>query len=82
MGRIGTGTGIAIGRLVQTTLKMMGSKAEVVVEQSRMRPDQSQVMELVCDASQAKTVTGWAPSVSLESGLRETIDWVPKNQQR
>lgn len=79
---IGTGTGIAIGRLVQTILKMMESKAEVVVEQSRMRPDQSEVMELVCDASQAKAATGWATGVSLESGLRETIDWIRKNQQR
>ena len=79
---IGTGTGIAIGQLVQTILKMLGSKAEVVVEQSRKRPDRSEVMELVCDASRAKAVTGWTAGVSLDAGLRETIAWMRENQQR
>lgn len=79
---IGTGTGIAIGQLVQTILKMLESKAEVVVEQSRRRPDRSEVMELVCDASRAKAVTGWTAGVSLDAGLRETIAWMRENQQR
>ena len=79
---IGTGTGIAIGQLVQTILKMLGSKAEVVVEQSRQRPERSEVMELVCDASRAKAVTGWTAGVSLDAGLRETIAWMRENQQR
>ena len=79
---IGTGTGIAIGQLVQTILKMLGSKAEVVVEQSRRRPERSEVMELVCDASRAKAVTGWTAGVSLDAGLRETIAWMRENQQR
>ena len=79
---IGTGTGIAIGQLVQTILKMLGSKAEVVVEQSRRRPERSEVMELVCDASRAKAVAGWTAGVSLDAGLRETIAWMRENQQR
>lgn len=79
---IGNGTGIAIGQLVQTILKMLGSKAEVVVEQSRRRPERSEVMELVCDASRAKAVTGWTAGVSLDAGLRETIAWMRENQQR
>jgi dTDP-glucose 4,6-dehydratase len=79
---IGTGTGISMGRLVRIVLKMMDSKAEVVVERSRMRPEESEVMELVCDASQAKTVTGWTARVSLETGLSQTIAWMRENRQR
>lgn len=79
---IGTGTGISIRRLVQTILKMTGSKAQVVVDQSRIRPEQSEVMELICDASQAKRIIGWTASLSLEEGLQETIAWMRENRQR
>ena len=65
---IGTGTGIAIGWLVQTILKMMGSKAGVVVEQSRMRPEQSEVMELVCVRGRRRRSPGGPPAFPWNPG--------------
>ncbi len=79
---IGTGIGVTIGKLARTILGIMDSNAEVIVEQERVRPGSSEVMELVCDASQAKSLIGWTAGYSLEEGLRETIAWLRENQRR
>jgi len=79
---IGTGVGLSINNLIQTILRLLESRAEVVAEQSRIRPERSEVMELVCDANQAKSVTGWSPMHSFEKGLQETIHWIKSNKER
>ena len=38
-------------------------------------PRESEVERLLCDNSLMKALTGWAPMVSLEEGLRRTIEW-------
>lgn len=79
---VGAGLGITIKDLVGTILEIMQSTAEVVVEPCRLRPEQSEVMKLICDASVAQSVTGWTTKYSLENGLRETIAWMNENIKR
>ncbi len=33
-------------------------------------------MKLIADASQAAELAGWAPAVSLEEGLRRTVEFI------
>jgi len=40
-----------------------------------MRPDKSEVFELVCDARRARQVLGWRPRVSFDDGLRQSLDF-------
>lgn len=42
------------------------------------RPDQ--VMHLQADISRLKQATGWAPQVSLDEGLRRTVEWFKENR--
>jgi len=72
---MGSGREISIGDLAQKILSMMGHQAKVLKDDQRIRPEKSEVERLVCDNSKARKLVGWEPHVSLEEGLRRTIDW-------
>ncbi len=71
----GPGTDVAIGRLAEEITELMGVQADIVEDAQRMRPKESEVMRLVCDATRLRERTGWAPRFTRATGLRETIDW-------
>ena len=76
---IGTGSGVTIGELLQKILRIIGKENMPVVEDAnRVRPDKSEVMELICDNSKAQQLLGWSPKYSLDEGLVETIEWMRK----
>ena len=71
----GPGDDIAIGKLAEDIVKMMGAQADIVEDAQRLRPKESEVMRLVCDATKLRGRTGWRPRLTREEGLRRTIDW-------
>ena len=71
----GTGREISIGDLLAMIGSIMDRSARAVVEAQRVRPDDSEVMRLVCDASALRAATGWEPRHSLEDVLRQTVAW-------
>lgn len=76
----GTGTGITIGELARLILTITGSKAEIVREDARVRPELSEVFELVCDATRLRELTGWRPTVDLQTGIEHTIAWMQSRE--
>lgn len=72
---IGRGEAISIGDLAATVLRLCQSDARVVSDETRLRPADSEVVELVCDASLAAERCGWRPLVGLEAGIARTIEW-------
>ena len=78
---IGSNSEVAIGELAEKIIKNMGSQAKIVCDESRIRPKNSEVERLRCDNSKAKKLISWKPKVSLDSGLKKTIDWVTDNMQ-
>jgi UDP-glucose 4-epimerase len=50
----------------------------VITDPARLRPEQSEVQVLQCDASKLRHATGWRPKVSLEEGLALTREWHDK----
>jgi NAD dependent epimerase/dehydratase len=78
----GNGKGITIGDLADLILEIAGSSAEIRVDDSRVRPEASEVLELVADASRIRELTGWAPEVSLRDGLERVAAWVQGNLTR
>jgi nucleoside-diphosphate-sugar epimerase len=71
----GTGVEISIGDLAEMIARLMDRPITLHQEDERFRPDASEVMRLVCDASALRSATGWSPATTLEDGLRETIAW-------
>ncbi|HEY5018527.1 MAG TPA: GDP-mannose 4,6-dehydratase [Streptosporangiaceae bacterium] len=71
----GPGDDVAIGRLAEEITGLMGIDADITEDAQRLRPKDSEVMRLVCDASRLRERTGWQPRVDREQGLRQTIEW-------
>jgi dTDP-glucose 4,6-dehydratase len=71
----GSGREISIGDLIAVVAGILGKKIEVEVENERIRPEHSEVERLLADNRHALKVLNWSPRVSLEDGLRTTIEW-------
>lgn len=76
---IGSGVEISIGNLVQLIGKITGIEIRVKQEEQRVRPDKSEVERLLCDNSKIKKLSDWEPKYSLETGLKETMEWLKNN---
>lgn len=72
---IGQGWDVSIGDLFEKLKELTGSEAELVTDPSRVRPEKSEVMQLLAGADKAKDVLGWEPGHTLEQGLTKTIEW-------
>jgi dTDP-glucose 4,6-dehydratase len=79
---VGTGKDISVEELAKMVLDQIGKKGEIEVEDRRVRPERSEVMQLLSDIRLAQKLFGWAPRYSLEKGLEETIEWYRKNLSR
>jgi nucleoside-diphosphate-sugar epimerase len=71
----GPGDDIAIGKLAADIARLMGVDADIVEDAQRLRPKDSEVMQLVCDASKLRERTGWHPRLTRDEGLQQTIAW-------
>jgi NAD dependent epimerase/dehydratase len=75
----GSGRGVTIGELADIIIKQVNPKAKIICEEKRVRPEKSEVMELLCDNRYAKDLAGWIPTYTLEQGLSLTIDWMKEH---
>lgn len=73
---IGSGSEISIGDLARKIIALTGSEVTISVETERLRLPTSEVERLCADNSRARALLGWEPQVSLDEGLRRTIDWI------
>jgi dTDP-glucose 4,6-dehydratase len=55
--------------------------AEIVQDEDRFRPGDSDVEELLVGYEKLHEETGWEPEVSWREGIRRTIDWYANNKQ-
>ena len=76
---LGSGREISVGELAQLIIRLVGRPVEVVSEEQRLRPENSEVERLLADPRLARQVLGWEPKISLEEGLGRTIEWMGQN---
>ena len=76
---VGSNFEISIGDIAKKVIAMIGKNREIVIDPKRVRPLNSEVERLRCDNTQAKNLLGWEPKVSLEKGLKQTVEWLSGN---
>ncbi len=79
---VGSGKAVSIGELAEKIVAMVGGQKRIVREDARVRPEPSEVLELLCDNRKARELVGWEPRVSLEEGLSRTIGFIQENLSR
>jgi dTDP-glucose 4,6-dehydratase len=79
---LGTGLSVSVGDVVERVSAIVGRKLHVHADDDRLRPENSEVMRLCADASFAKSKLDWQPQVSLDEGLKRTLDWISKHLSR
>jgi nucleoside-diphosphate-sugar epimerase len=68
---VATGLRISLNELLRTLTRLAGSSVEPLYRSSRA----GDVRDSQADISKARRLLGYAPSVGLEEGLRQTLDW-------
>ncbi|GKU26929.1 NAD-dependent 4,6-dehydratase LegB [Clostridium folliculivorans] len=72
---------ISIKDTIDLIVKIIGKDVKIICDEQRLRPKNSEVNRLWADNRKIKELTGWAPKYDIESGLRETIEWMKDNLQ-
>jgi NAD dependent epimerase/dehydratase len=73
---IGNNSAITIGDLAEKIFAIIGKNVKIVTESQRLRPEKSEVLKLHAANQKAQDLMGWQPRVSLDQGLRRTIEWI------
>jgi nucleoside-diphosphate-sugar epimerase len=68
---VATGTRISLNKLFETMRDAVGSRLEVKYGPTR----HGDVKDSLADITRARTLLGYEPSVSLEEGLKKTLEW-------
>lgn len=76
---IGMAEETSIKDLALAIAKLMNTDITFLQDTERIRPEKSEVERLFCDNSKIKEITNWKPNYTLESGLKETIEWIKSN---
>jgi dTDP-glucose 4,6-dehydratase len=73
---LGTGQTVSIKDVVTMVQNNMAVKKPIRFDKSRVRPKNSEVTKLISDPRYARKMLGWKAKISLEEGIRRTIDWI------
>ena len=79
---------ISIGDTAKLIAEVMSVDIEIVTDEDRLRPINSEVERLWADNSKAKQLFGWEPRFAgkdgLKTGISETVQWFskPENLKR
>jgi NAD dependent epimerase/dehydratase len=77
---IGSNFEISIGDTAQAIADVMGVEIEILSDEQRLRPENSEVQRLWAANDKARELLGWAPKYGgldgFRRGLAETVDWI------
>jgi len=76
---IGSGQAVSVGEIVERIGSILGRRLMVSPESDRLRPDRSEVGLLMADHRKAASLLNWQTKISLDEGLKKTIDWIERH---
>jgi NAD dependent epimerase/dehydratase len=77
---IATGKEISVGELAEKIISIVNADAAIVTEQQRMRPEKSEVEQLLGANEKIIQYTNWKQQYSIEEGLQHTVEWFGKKE--
>jgi dTDP-glucose 4,6-dehydratase len=69
--------GVSVRQVVETISQRMGVRFEDCVDIVDERPGQDAAY--VINSDKARTELGWLPTISLEAGLSDVVEWIEQN---
>lgn len=72
---VGYGSAISVAELVKRIIAISGKDVKIKYDLSKPNIK----TKLCLDVAKAKNLTGWLPKVSLDDGIRKTVDWYRAN---
>lgn len=75
----GTGIGWTIKDTANLIMEVMNFRSKIVCDETRLRPQKSEVLRLLCDNSKARKLCGWSPEHSFRDALCRTVDFYRTN---
>jgi nucleoside-diphosphate-sugar epimerase len=76
---LGVGQGVSIRELVERIGELIGKNLKVESDPQRIRPAKSEVTRLISNNSKMKELSKWQPTVNLDDGLQQTINYIQEN---
>ncbi len=76
---LGTGSEISIADLTEKIAGLAGRRLRIARSEERVRRA-GEVERLCSDNSKARVLAGWSPVISLDEGLRLTMEWMRKSR--
>ena len=70
-----SGNEITIGDLANMLISKINPSAKICIDESRLRPENSEVYRLLGSYGKIKKATGWQPGHTFEEALDRTIEW-------
>jgi len=76
---IGSGEEWSIAQTADMLCEIVGCEVEIVTDETRIRPEKSEVNRLLADTSKMNRLTSWRSSVPFRDGLERTVEWIERN---
>jgi len=76
---IGSGEEWSISDIVELICEVSGKAVEIVTDETRVRPEKSEVNRLLADNTLIKSLTDWHSEVDFKTGIALTYQWIQKN---
>jgi NAD dependent epimerase/dehydratase len=73
---ISTGVDVSVEKVVELVGELVGRELEVRTDERRLRPERSEVFQLVGSSAKLRAAYGWEPRTSLREGVRAVVDWM------
>lgn len=77
----GSGFEVTISELADKINHLIGREVPVRLSDERARPAKSEVDRLYSESSKASKLIGWQPAVTLDEGLKRTIEWISEHKK-
>lgn len=79
---VGTGIEVSVADLVVRAAELLGREPNIVCEETRVRPPESEVDRLCADVGLARALLEWQPLISLDEGLQSTAAWIEAHLEK